>query len=456
MKDTLKKKQGHSANAVMLPIIAVLAALHLSIVILIFSMNTTSMQLSRQMQQAGHHAEVATSLLAGSSLMSESCSHFVLMPLTEEGEVNTFPLIAYANELGVDRRGDQVVEKFRAFPVSEEAFRRISDAAQSANYLMENQLHAISLVGSVYPIPDKQELDAIQLRELSAEELAMPDEQKLSAARSLILNSEYSRNKQAVSENVYACVDSMNEESGRAVSATARQIAALRALLWIATAAVILILILNFVILYRQMIFPLGAIVRLIETDDSLNDSIGLREIRLLSSAYNRLLKRRAGLESILRTAAETDALTGLPNRYGFEQYLLESGQSGYSMAVFLFDINFLKTMNDTKGHAAGDDLIRSAAECIHDCFGVIDENNCFRFGGDEFAAVEKNCSTEKLEQMVTRFEEAQKQRNISISWGYAYTDEIGDTTFKKLMDEADRQMYARKEAIHKKMGKSR
>ena len=75
---------------------------------------------------------------------------------------------------------------------------------------------------------------------------------------------------------------------------------------------------------------------------------------------------RRAGLESILRTAAETDALTGLPNRYGFEQYLLESGQSGYAMAVFLFDINYLKTTNDTKGHAAGDDLIRSAAECIY------------------------------------------------------------------------------------------
>ena len=40
--------------------------------------------------------------------------------------------------------------------------------------------------------------------------------------------------------------------------------------------------------------------------------------------------------------SAETDALTNLPNRYRFEQYLVEAQDSGSSMAVMLFDVNFL------------------------------------------------------------------------------------------------------------------
>ena len=126
-----------------------------------------------------------------------------------------------------------------------------------------------------------------------------------------------------------------------------------------------------------------------------------------------------------------------------------ESGESGYSMAVLLFDINYLKTTNDTMGHLAGDKLIRDAAECIASCFGDGKESNCFRFGGDEFAAVVKNCTPETIRSKVERFQEAEKQHNVSISLGYAYAEEIGETTFKQLLDEADRQMYANKKAAH-------
>ena len=450
MSSLSQKKQGIPANSVMLPMIGVLTALHVVIIVLIFNINTSSMHLSQLMQSAGTHTADATSLLAGSSLMSETTSNYVLMPLTEDGEPNTFPLLAYANELTVDRRGDQVLERFRSYDVSEEAFALLSAAAVSANYMMEQQVHAISLVRTVYPLPDQPPLNTIPVRELTEEERALSDGEKLSVARYLILSSEYARNKQAVSQNVNACVDSMNAASAKVVAETSRRIAALRVMLWAATLSIIVILILNFVILYRQLILPLGAFVRLIETDDALQDGKGLREVRLLAAAYNRLLKRRAGLESILRTAAETDALTGLPNRYGFEQYLLESGQSGYAIAVFLFDINYLKTTNDTLGHSAGDKLIRSAADCIYECFGSPDENNCFRFGGDEFAAVEKNSTPERVAEMVERFKAAQERRGISISWGYAFTEEIGTTTFKKLMDEADKQMYARKVEMHR------
>ena len=167
--------------------------------------------------------------------------------------------------------------------------------------------------------------------------------------------------------------------------------------------------------------------------------------MRLVASAYNGVSRRRDELDSILRSAAETDALTNLPNRYRFEQYILEAETSGYSVAVLLFDVNYLKATNDTQGHLAGDKLLINVAECISSCFG----DNCFRLGGDEFAAIVRDCTPESIEAMISRFEEVQKEKNVSISFGYAYTDEIGKTSFKKLLDEADQKMYARKEQMH-------
>ena len=204
----------------------------------------------------------------------------------------------------------------------------------------------------------------------------------------------------------------------------------------------------TFVALYQQMIHPLTGFVQLITANQPLDDEKGLKEVRLVASAYNSLRKRRDALDAILRSAAETDALTNLPNRYRFEQYLLDAGESGYSLAILMFDINYLKQTNDTMGHSAGDKLLRTAANCITSCFG----EKSFRIGGDEFAAVVENCKPEAVQQMIFRFREAEQRENISVSVGYAYADKISETTIKQLIDEADRQMYAEKQLTHRKV----
>ena len=165
----------------------------------------------------------------------------------------------------------------------------------------------------------------------------------------------------------------------------------------------------------------------------------------MVASAYNDVLKRRNALDEILRSAAETDALTNLPNRYRFQQYMLELEGGGYSLAVLLFDVNYLKKTNDTEGHLAGDRLIRTAAECISSCFG----ENCFRFGGDEFAAIVKDCTPNTIEEMINRFREIEDKENVSISLGYAYADDISTTTLREMLEEADKSMYREKQRFH-------
>ncbi len=321
----------------------------------------------------------------------------------------------------------------------------IAQAAESAQYMLNAQIHAISLMRSVYSLPEVTFLKSLPAAELTEEEMAMGDSQKLAAARTLVLGSVYGLNKQAVSQNVNACVGIIQQNSSQEAARTGKQVTILRAVLWTVTLTIVAILIATFLALYTQILIPLGKFVKLIPEDKTLDEDRGFHEVRLLASAYNGVLKRRNDLDQILRSAAETDALTSLPNRYRFEQYLLESGDSGYSIAVILFDVNYLKRTNDTEGHLAGDNLIRIAAECISSCFGEY----CFRFGGDEFAAIVKNCTQEEIRKMVARFEAVEKQENVSISIGYAYTEDIGTTTFKRLLDEADKKMYAQKKVTH-------
>ena len=438
-----------SVHTVVPPIIIVLSLLHILIIVTIMMINTSSSQLSKIMQDSADYMNDATGLLAGSSLMSETSINFVLMPITETGEVNVFPLAAYSNELKLPRRGNQVMERFQTYDVSQEALSLLSTAADSATKLMDAQLHAMALVNAVHPLPDVDFLNSIPLPALTEEQQAMTDEEKMAAAKMYVMGSVYSLNKQSVSTNVTGCVELIRANSSVKAAQTARTVQQLRTILWIATVTIMLILIGTFIVLYTQMIYPLADFVKLISANQTLDERKGLREVRLLAIAYNSLVKRRDALDSILRSAAETDALTNLPNRYRFEQYMLESGESGYSVAVLLFDINYLKKTNDTQGHLMGDKLIRTAAECISSCFG----EDCFRFGGDEFAAVVKNCEPEKIDQMIQKFRETEKQYNVSISLGCAYTDEIGKTTVKKLLDEADKKMYEHKKEAHEAMG---
>ena len=439
---------GVSANALTMPIVIILSILHVLIITVIVMINTSSSNLSTINSNAGQYTQEATSLLAGSSLLSETSSNFVLMPLSETGEVNVIPLQAYANELGVPRRGDDILALFKSHKINQEEMSLLENAAESANYMLEAQLHAISLVSSVYPLPEIRPLTDIPRVALTEEEQAMTDEQRLATARTLILGSVYGMNKQSVSQNVNACVGVLQSTSARMAAQAAQRIRLLRTILWIITVSIIVVLIITFATLYRQLLFPLGRFVTLIPEDVPLDETRGFREVRLVAAAYNDVLKRRNALDNILRSAAETDALTNLPNRYRFEQYLLESESSGYSMAVLLFDVNYLKQTNDNEGHLAGDRLLREAAHCISSCFG----ENCFRFGGDEFAAIVKDCTPDTIDRMVADFEQAEKAHNVSVSLGYAYAEEIGKTTFRKLLDEADQKMYAQKKEIHSRL----
>jgi len=154
-----------------------------------------------------------------------------------------------------------------------------------------------------------------------------------------------------------------------------------------------------------------------------------------------------------LEWAATHDGLTGLPNRFRFLERLgsyLETAQPG-SIAVLFIDIDNFKVINDSLGHDAGDQLLRSMSERLRSV--VRDRDMLGRFGGDEFIIMLRDVSGSYdpfviAEQL--RAEIAQPliidgaELFVTASIGITVSDRKGVTTTEMLRD-ADAAMYRAK-----------
>lgn len=148
----------------------------------------------------------------------------------------------------------------------------------------------------------------------------------------------------------------------------------------------------------------------------------------------------------------ETDMLTGLFNRRSYETDLLKSECVYNLKAVVVFDINNLKKINDSKGHSAGDELIKGAAHCISTIFQRY--GKCYRTGGDEFIALlYSDYGTEKeLLQEFDSFMKSWKGESVdslSISYGFLPVEQGHTTPITDIIQEADDLMYTHKRQHH-------
>ena len=114
----------------------------------------------------------------------------------------------------------------------------------------------------------------------------------------------------------------------------------------------------------------------------------------------------RIKAEEQIKQLACQDALTGLPNRFLFsdrlEIALTRAQREGTSLAVHCLDLNDFKGVNDTLGHAVGDELLRQVAQRLRDMLRASD--TVARLGGDEFAIVQAPIrSVEEAKQLATR-----------------------------------------------------
>jgi len=120
----------------------------------------------------------------------------------------------------------------------------------------------------------------------------------------------------------------------------------------------------------------------------------------------------------------------------------------GEDFVYVSMDVNGLKTVNDGLGHAAGDELIRGAAECMKKCMGSF--GRVYRTGGDEFIALLK-VESGKLESLKKDFSDTTAEfkgkyiSGVSVSCGYVARRDNTELTFDEIEKLADKNMYTAK-----------
>lgn len=178
--------------------------------------------------------------------------------------------------------------------------------------------------------------------------------------------------------------------------------------------------------------------------------SRGENELDDLADAFNALLDRVTEAQQVLDDQAHTDNLTRLGNRRALERefHNLGASRAEEHCSMLLLDLDGFKQVNDTFGHAVGDELLQQVAARMMDSMRGPDR--LFRLGGDEFAVLLPGTSQEQAahlgERLLERINEpylcSGNALRVSASIGAAQALPVDSET---LMHQADVAMYAAK-----------
>jgi diguanylate cyclase (GGDEF)-like protein len=179
-------------------------------------------------------------------------------------------------------------------------------------------------------------------------------------------------------------------------------------------------------------------------------------EIGKLAQDFNALMTERAQLTEQLQELAHRDQLTGIPNRTLFYDRLAQAlarSRRGHNMCVlFYLDLDGFKGINDTLGHAAGDEILKQFSARLLDLVRGVD--TVARLGGDEFVIIlEQLHRSEDAYRIAQNIIDAMQQKfdvdgetvNISTSIGIAFDN--GVESADDIIARADAALYQAKHA---------
>jgi diguanylate cyclase (GGDEF)-like protein len=154
----------------------------------------------------------------------------------------------------------------------------------------------------------------------------------------------------------------------------------------------------------------------------------------------------------IVRTDAGIDPLTGIGNRYSFNEFIdkLSRRSTKESYAIVMIDMDHFKEINDTLGHAEGDNALRDMAAIIKSC--IRHSDFAARYGGDEFVlVVSAEYDIKRLMDRIQQTIDFQNEKHvrpyqIEMSYGCDVFTTNSDQLIQEFLAHVDRLMYKNKQ----------
>lgn len=170
--------------------------------------------------------------------------------------------------------------------------------------------------------------------------------------------------------------------------------------------------------------------------DDFMSKPIDADELLArIKTQLRHLQRNRELLQQVVR-----DDLTGTLNRRGILEVLhaelKRALRDGSPTSVLMVDINDFKSINDTRGHAAGDEVLRDVAASL--CCGIRAHDRVGRIGGDEFLVVLSQCGEAEARVLAARLRNCTEAVSLAVGSATAHGAELPDV----LIRCADEAMY--------------
>ena len=389
--------------------------------------------------------KAAKQLQDGSDYLTEQVRLYVMTTQKEYLEL-------YFKEVNKTQRREKAVTDLKQYFSDTEAFDSLESALQYSEELMNTEYYAMRLI---LETDGQQEIpDELKKVELTPEDEQLSDEEKIKKAREMVCDASYQEARTEISDNVTTCMNNLIKQTrnkqGRATTIFSDMYRKLEVGIVI---VVVLMLFICFIV-RRLVVRPLISYNRSIQKGE-IFPTIGAEELQSLAENYNRVYAENQKTQKITRHQAEHDTLTELLNRGSYEKVLAIYEKGEVPFALILVDVDIFKSVNDTYGHAVGDEILKKVSRLLKDAFRSIDY--VCRIGGDEFAVVMVDVTSNlqyTVEDKITSInkELAKVEENlpaISLSVGVAFSDREnpGENIFK----DADRALYYIKE--HGKSG---
>ncbi len=189
-------------------------------------------------------------------------------------------------------------------------------------------------------------------------------------------------------------------------------------------------------------------------TDGVHFDQKDLNLLEFVSTQVAQIIERKR-MEQEIVSLSLTDELTGLYNRRGFSLLAEHEMKLAYrfkrSEALFFCDVDDLKTINDTFGHAQGDEALKEVSAILKETFREADIPA--RIGGDEFVILAPDTSVDSVDNLPKRLQTTVENHNqrdgrlyqITLSVGIARFTPDAPHTIDELISQADELMYQQK-----------